>query len=105
VATVVEAYRMQPRAAGDIAADWSTAAPDAIVLASPSAVDTFVAAVGRDALAALEAVVAIGPTTAAALETHGIAAALSPAADFTVAARHLAGLRASAQTRNRHAHG
>jgi uroporphyrinogen-III synthase len=102
---VIEAYRMLPRAAGAIAADWSAAAPDAVVFASPSAVDVIIEAVGRDRLAALEAVVAIGPTTAAALDSHGVLASVSPAADFTSVARHLAGVHASARAGKRHAHG
>lgn len=102
--TVVEAYRMLPRAAGDIAADWK-AGPDAVVFASPSAVDAIANAVGRDALAALTAVIAIGPTTAAALTARGIVAAVSPAADFAAVATFLAGLHASPRIPSGHAHG
>lgn len=102
--TVVEAYRMLSRAAGDIAADWNVA-PDAVIFASPSAMDAVVNAVGRDALAGLEAVVAIGPTTAAALIARGIAAAVSPAADFTAVATFLADLHASPRIRSGHVSG
>ena len=95
---------MRPRAPADIAADWN-AAPDAVIFASPSAVDAIVNAIGREAVAALAAVVAIGPTTAAALNARGIPTEISPAADFTAVAQHLAGLHAARQAGNRHAHG
>src|SRR4029450_3345851 len=58
--TVVEAYRMTPRATSDINRAWSAAWPDAVILASPSAADTLISAVGRDACARLGVIVAIG---------------------------------------------
>ena len=68
----VEAYRMIPRRSEDITRDWVAAATDALVLASPKAVEVLLEAVGRDALRRLRAVVAIGETTAQALAARGI---------------------------------
>jgi uroporphyrinogen-III synthase/uroporphyrinogen III methyltransferase/synthase len=90
--TVVEAYRMEARPAADVGANWRAAAADAVILLSPSTVDLLVGAIGRDALAALSAIVAIGATTAVALKGHGIEAAVSPTQSFTAAARTLADL-------------
>lgn len=81
----VEAYRMQPRTPGEIAADWAASAPDAVVVASPSAARALVGAIGAPALAALRAVVAIGHTTAGALTTLGVHADVPSRADFAEA--------------------
>ena len=85
--TIIEAYRMVPRPAKEIAADWAAAKPDAVVMASPSAVNTLIDAIGSDAIASLSAVVAIGPTTAAAADARGLKVIVSPAADFDAVAR------------------
>jgi uroporphyrinogen-III synthase len=90
---LVEAYRMVPRAHDAVRADWLRAAPDAAVFGSPSAVDTLVAAVGPDALRRLRAIVAVGPTTAAAIAAHGMEASVAVRADFRAAARALAAAR------------
>ncbi len=90
--TIVEAYRMEARSAVDIAADWRAAAADALILASPRAVDLLIEAIGRDALTGLRAIVAIGATTAVALKAHGIDPAVSPTQSFTAAVRTLAEL-------------
>lgn len=97
--TEVEAYRMLPRPADRIRADWDAARPDAAVFGSPSAVTSLVAALGADALKALEAIVAIGPTTAAALAAAGVPGGLAAHADFREAARTLARRRDTASPR------
>jgi len=94
--TIVEPYRLQPRAAANVAADWRTHRPDAVVIASPSAGSLLLAAIGRQALASLCAVVAIGSTTASALRDAGVVAGQPPTASFTSIATHLASLRAHA---------
>ncbi len=93
VVSEVEAYRMTPRPAAQIRADWVVAAPDAAVISSPSTVSGLVAGAGVDALAALSAIVAIGPTTAAALAAAGVPCQQAARADFREAARTLARLR------------
>ena len=95
--TVVETYRMEARPALDIAADWRAAAAEAVILASPRAVDLPISAIGRDALIGLRAIVAIGATTAAALKEDGVDAAVSPTQSFTAAARTLAELEQHAR--------
>ena len=90
--TIVEAYRMEPRPAVDVAADWRAAAAEAVILASPRAVDLLVGAIGRDALIGLRAIVAIGATTAVALKEHGIDPVVSPMQSFAAVARTLAEL-------------
>jgi uroporphyrinogen-III synthase len=93
--TEIEVYRMDPRPERDVVRDWRAAAPDAVVVASPSAGRLLVGAVGAPALRALRAVVAMGETTASALREAGLEATVPPAADFPSLARHLAGLRAA----------
>jgi len=97
--TEVEAYRMVPRTADRIRADWNAANPDAAVFGSPSAVNLLVAALGADALAALTARVAIGSTTAAALAAAGVRGEMAAHADFREAARTLARRRDTASPR------
>lgn len=99
VVSEVEAYRMTPRPAAQIRADWVAAAPDAAVISSPSTVSGLMAGVGSDALAALSAIVAIGPTTAAALAAAGVPCQQAGRADFREAARTLARLRDTASPR------
>jgi len=93
VVTEVEAYRMTARPAAQIHADWTSAAPDAAVVSSPSTASGLIAGVGTVALAALSAIVAIGPTTAAALADAGVPCQQAARADFLPAARTLARLR------------
>lgn len=99
VVTEVEAYRMVPRTAARIRTDWNAASPDAAVFGSPLAVNLLVAALGADALAALVARVAIGPTTVAALAAAGVPGEMAAHADFREAARTLAKQRDTASQR------
>lgn len=87
-ATVTEAtmYATESRAPEEVRAAWSEAAPHGVVFASPSAAQALVEAVGAPALAGLSAVVAIGPTTAAALRQLGVIASVAPRADFDAVA-------------------
>ena len=103
--TVVEAYRMVPRAARVIAEEWRAAAPDAAVLASPSTANALVDAIGRDGLASLAAIIAIGQTTAAAIRARGLHAEIPPAADFAATARFVKDLSLRAAGRATHADG
>jgi uroporphyrinogen-III synthase len=97
----VEAYRMLPRDSGLVAAEWQAADPNAAVIASPSTGTALVQAVGAAALDRLAAVVAIGPTTAAALREAGVRNLVSPRADWGAVARLLAGvLTANRQPRD-----
>lgn len=89
----IDAYRMSRRSSECILADWTSARPDAAVVASPSVADALVAALGFEALRALKAVVAIGPATSSALTAAGVRHDVSPRADFIAAARCLAALR------------
>jgi uroporphyrinogen-III synthase len=87
----VVAYRTVERSPGEIAATWNEAHPDAVVVASPSAARALVGALGACALRSLRAVVAIGPTTRAALASLGVAAVTPPRADFESVAELLSG--------------
>lgn len=89
----IDAYRMLPRSADRILADWTSAHPDAVVIASPSVATALVEAIGASQLSALEAVIAIGPTTSASLTASGVRHHVSPRADFLEVARCLAALR------------
>ena len=95
----VEAYRMEPREARAIQTDWEQARPDAVVLASPSTANGLWGAIGAAALERLRAVVAIGPTTSAALRALAVTHTVSPRADAESVARHLAAIRDRAETR------
>ena len=88
----IEAYRMVPRPAAEIRFDWDRAAPDAVVLASPRTATALLDAVGREALASCQFVVAIGETTAQALETMGVSCQVPSRATFEEAARTVARL-------------
>ncbi len=90
---VVDAYAMAPRDPARIRTDWARAAADAVVLASPRAAATLVGAIGRETVAALRAVVAIGPTTARELEALGIACMAPERAAFDAVAATLASLQ------------
>jgi uroporphyrinogen-III synthase len=87
---------MTPRPAADIAADWRTLSPHAVIVASPSAARTLAGAIGADALRSLRAVVAIGETTRTTLAALGIPVTVPPDTNFSAAARHLAALRSAA---------
>ena len=90
----VAAYRMAPREAAAIARDWTAAAPDAAIIASPRVAATLAEAMGAEALTALRCVVAIGPTTAAALARLGVPCVTATLVDFAAAADTLASARA-----------
>ena len=91
--TEVEAYRMTARPAAAIRAEWSAAHPDAAIIASPSTATALIGAIGHDALLALRAIVAIGPTTGAALAAAEVPCHQAARADFREAARTLAAVR------------
>lgn len=82
----VEAYRMVPRSDDRIRADWAAASPEAVVIASPKVATRLAEVLGVDALVALAAIVAIGPSTSAALSAAGVPHDTSPRADFAEAA-------------------
>ena len=103
--TVVEAYRMAPRASRDIADDWRVAHPQAAVIASPSTANALIDAIGHDALASLAAIVAIGRTTAAAIRARDLDVQVSPAADFAATARFVKEVSLRAAGRATHADG
>ena len=84
---------MASRSAARIRADWSAANPDAAIIASPSTAAALIGVIGNDALTALRAIVAIGPTTAAALAAADVPCHLAARADFREAARTLAAVR------------
>lgn len=89
---LVEAYRMEPRSAADIRAEWAAADPDAMAVGSPRAVTTIVDAVGVEEVSRLSAIVTIGETTARALRAVGIAAVVPPHASFESVAETMAQL-------------
>ena len=68
---------------------WSEGRPEAALIASPSAAFALVDVLGQGALCALREVVAIGATTAAALQTLGVPARVSSRATFEAAAATL----------------
>lgn len=91
----VVAYRMAPEALPAIAEKFDRAQPDAVVFASPSAVEIVNAAVGSDALRRLRAVVAIGATTGRALRARGLKPLVPEQAGFDHAVAKLAEARDS----------
>jgi uroporphyrinogen-III synthase len=86
----VEAYRMQKLPSQTIFGVWHDQAPNAAVIASPSAAEALVGAVGAPALTGLRAVVAIGRTTAEALTRLGVPCLVAAQTDFGTVARRLA---------------
>lgn len=76
----VEAYRTESPPAPALQARWTAVAADAVVFASPSAVRALVSAVGASAFTGVS-IIAIGPTTAAAVNDAGLDAIVSPQAD------------------------
>jgi len=89
----VDVYRMVPRAPEAVKRDWTRLAPDAVVFASPSAVESLLDAVGSDAVRSLRAIVVAGPTTAEAAASFGLSVSVADRAEFTEIARCLAGVR------------
>ena len=69
---------------------WERERPIAAVISSPSAVRALNEALGTDALRALNAVVAIGPTTGAALAALGIPSRRAAETSFEAAAAEMA---------------
>jgi len=88
----IEAYRMLPRPDSGILEAWTRAKPDAAVIASPQAAAALVRVLGAGTLLELQAVIAIGATTAAALSEHGIAATIPENPSFSDIARRLGDL-------------
>jgi len=82
----VVAYRTVPRAPAELAAEWRRAGPDAAVVASPSAAESLIAALGPETLRGLRLVVAIGDTTRDALERWQIEAEVPRRTDLEAAA-------------------
>ena len=78
-----------PRPPDEIAAAWRAGAPQAVVVASPSAARALVAAIGAQPLRKLEPLVAIGSTTAMALVAVGVRAITPPRAEFEAIAELL----------------
>jgi uroporphyrinogen-III synthase len=93
IVDAIEAYRLVPRARGDLRRDWSSGAPAAVVFASPRAVHILTEAIGREAIVSLAAVVAIGETTGAALSERAIGCHVAAHASFGETAALLARLR------------
>jgi uroporphyrinogen-III synthase len=91
--TTVDAYRMVPRPQADIVEDWTRAVPEAVVVASARAAETLCNAIGSDALRAVS-VVAIGASTAGALERLGVSPTRPARAGFGDVARLLAAQQA-----------
>jgi uroporphyrinogen-III synthase len=87
--TEIEPYTMTARPAGDIRHDWNTAAPDAVILGSAETARRLVDAVGLAPLRDLQAIVPIGPTTAAVLDGAGLRHALPDQATFASAVAKL----------------
>jgi uroporphyrinogen-III synthase len=85
----VLAYRTAAIPAERLRERWRAARPDAAVIASPSAARALVGAIGAPALCALRGVVAIGPTTAAALRELRVPSRVANAATFEAAAETL----------------
>lgn len=91
--TELEAYSMVARPADDIRRDWATASPNAVLLGSAETARHLVNAIGIEAMHELDAVVPIGPTTAAALSSMGLSAAPPPQATFLAAVEQLKSIR------------
>lgn len=93
--TELQAYTMIGRSHADIRQEWTAAAPDAVILGSAETARHLVAAIGVDALQTLQAIVPIGPTTAAALEDTGLRFTLPEEATFASAVAKLKSLQAT----------
>lgn len=86
----VDAYSMRPRGLTEILADWRAAGPSAVVVTSPAAGRRLTEALGVEALNALGAVVAIGPTTSRALADLAVFHTAARRATPDELAQHLA---------------
>lgn len=91
----VVAYRMAPETLSTVAEKFERAQPDAVVFASPSAVEILNAAVGSAAIRRLRAVVAIGTTTGRALRARGLEALVPEQSGFDHAVAKLVEARES----------
>lgn len=94
VVTEVEAYTMTARPHDAIRTDWLHADPDAVILGSPTTVRRLIEAVGVDALRELKAIIAIGPTTQAALTEAALPSRIPREATFLSAVEELRDLAA-----------
>lgn len=94
----VVAYRTLSREPGEILAAWPSPDPDAAIVASPSAARALIAGLGVERLAGLAALIAIGPTTAAAIAAAGLVASLPHEATFEAAAALAAELLEAGET-------
>jgi uroporphyrinogen-III synthase len=96
IVDAIECYSMQTRPLSEIKREWDAAAPDAVLLASPSTVRQLIDAVGVEALRGVKAIVPIGFTTATALEEAGIVADPPATATFEAVVERLVVLRTAA---------
>jgi uroporphyrinogen-III synthase len=92
IVTEVEAYTMTARPHDAIRTDWLHADPDAVILGSPATVRRLLEAVGVDALRELRAIIAIGPTTQAALAEAALPSRMPKEATFLSAVDELRSL-------------
>jgi uroporphyrinogen-III synthase len=95
----IAAYRTIERSKKEIATAWTRARAEAVVIASPSAARALVGAVGVAALVRLTLVMAIGDTTRDALAGLGLAARVSPRADFDSVAETISAFASQRGTR------
>jgi uroporphyrinogen-III synthase len=94
IVTEIEAYTMTARPHDAIRRDWLHADPEAVILGSPATARRLIHALGVDALGELKAIIAIGPTTHAALKEAGVAARMPREATFLSAVDELRDLAA-----------
>ena len=87
----VVAYCTVAKPREEIVRAWTSARPDAVVVASPSAARALVQALGADALRGLARVAAMGSTTAMQLVALGVPAVVPARADFAAVAELLLG--------------
>lgn len=95
----IEAYSMTPAPPDQIREAWQRVNPEAVIIGSASTARHLIEAVGTDTLAAVKTVVAIGPTTAAALAEHKISSTMPAHATFAAAVDHLTDLRSQLGSR------
>lgn len=87
--TEVEAYAIRPRPADEVRRCWSESHVDAVIIGSASTARRLIDAVGVDALRGLQAIIAIGPTTQAALTELALPSRLPREATFLAAVEAL----------------
>lgn len=97
--TEVEAYTMLANPSTRVRDAWRRIDPHAAIVGSAATARHLVDAVGVEALAALKAIVAIGPTTAAALAEHKIASTMPAQSTFLAAVEHLTAVRGRDRSR------